>query len=168
MDLFEGILKRRSIRKYKEKEIEEEILKKIIEAGMYAPSSSNKRPWFFILIKNKEILKKIADFHPYGKMLYQAPCAILVCGNKNLQNLEGYLALDCAAATQNILLSALSFGIGSCWIAVYPREERINFIKNLLNLEKNLLPISLVSLGYPAEEKEKPERFEEEKLKILL
>lgn len=167
MDIIDAILKRRSIRKYKDKEISDEILKEIIKAGMYAPSSNNKRPWFFILIKEKEILKKIADFHPYAKMLYTSPCAILVCGNKNLQNTEGYLALDCAAATQNILLYAYGLGIGSCWIGIYPREARMDFIRNLLKLEDNLIPISLISLGYPDEEKQMLERFEPDKFKII-
>lgn len=167
MNIIDAILKRRSIRKYKDKEIPEEILKEIIKAGMYAPSSSNKRPWFFILIKEKEILKKIADFHPYAKMLYSSACAILVCGNKNLQSVEGYIALDCAAATQNILLSAYGLGIGSCWIGIYPREARMDFIRDLLKLEDCFVPISLVSLGYPDEEKQMPERFEPDKFKII-
>lgn len=167
MEIFEGILKRRSIRKYKDKEIEEEKIKKILKAGMYAPSSRNKRPWFFIVIKDKNILKEIADFHPYGKMLYTAPLAILVCGDKNIQEVEGYIALDCAASTQNILLAALGLGIGSCWIGIYPRKERMDFIKKLLKLEEKLIPISLISLGYPDEEKEMPERFEKEKYKII-
>lgn len=167
MDIIDAILKRRSIRKYKDKEIPEEILKEIIKAGMYAPSSSNKRPWFFILIKDKKILKKIADFHPYAKMLYSSPYAILVCGNKILQSVDGYIALDCAAATQNILLSAYGLGIGSCWIGIYPREARMDFIRDLLKLEDYFIPISLVSLGYPDEEKQMPERFEPDKFKII-
>lgn len=167
MDLYDGIISRRSIRKYKDKKIPEEIIKKIIKAGMYAPSSRNKRPWFFIVIKNKKILKKIADFHPYAKMLYEAPCAILVCGNLKIQEVEGYLALDCSAATQNILLSSLSFGIGSCWIGLYPRKERMDFIRKLIDLCETMIPISLISLGYPDEEKETPERFEKEKFKII-
>lgn len=167
MDIIDAILKRRSIRKYKNKNIPDEILREIIKSGMYAPSSNNKRPWFFILIKEREILKKIADFHPYAKMLYSSPCAILVCGDINLQNIEGYLALDCAAATQNILLSAYGFGIGSCWIGIYPREARMDFIRDLLKLEDFLIPISLVSLGYPDEEKHTPERFETDKFKII-
>lgn len=167
MEILEGIFKRRSIRKYKEKEVEEEKLRKILKAGMYAPSSRNKRPWFFIVIKNKKILKEIADFHPYGKMLYTTPVAILVCGDKNIQEVEGYIALDCAASTQNILLASFGLGLGTCWIGIYPRKERMDFIKKLLKLEKNFIPISLISLGYPDEEKESPERFEEEKIKII-
>lgn len=167
MELLKGIITRRSIRKYRDKEIGEEKILKIVEAGMYAPSSRNRRPWFFIVIKNKKILKEIADFHPYGKMLYTAPVAILVCGDKNIQQVEGYIALDCAAATQNILLSAHSLGLGSCWIGIYPRKERMDFIKKLLRLEENFIPISLISLGWPDEEKEMPERFEKEKIKII-
>lgn len=167
MELYDGIISRRSIRKYKEEIIPKEIVEKIIKAGMYAPSSGNKRPWFFVIIKNKDFLNRIADFHPYGKMLYQAPLAILVCGNKKIQEMEGYIALDCSAATQNILLSAHSFGIGSCWIAIYPRKERMDFIKSLLNLEEYLIPICLISLGFPNEEKAIPERFEPEKIKII-
>lgn len=167
MELLKGIITRRSIRKYRDKEIEEEKILKIVEAGMYAPSSRNRRPWFFIVIKNKNILKEIADFHPYAKMLYRAPVAILVCGNKDLQEVEGYIALDCAASTQNMLLAASGLGIGSCWIGIYPRKERMDFIKKLLKLEENLIPISLISLGWPDEEKEVPERFEKEKIKII-
>lgn len=167
MDVLDAIFTRRSIRKYKSNEIPEDYIFKILKAGMCAPTSRNKRPWLFILIKNKKTLKEIGEFHPYGKMLKEAPLAIVVCGDLNLQENEGYIALDCAAACQNILLACHGTGLGACWVGIYPRKERINFIKNLLKLSQNILPIAIISIGFPAEKKEEIERFEKEKVKII-
>ena len=98
------IYRRRSIRKYSEKDIPIQELKKIIKAGMNAPSARNLMPWEFIIITERKKLDMIPKFHPYSKMLHTAKAAIIVCANKNIQEIEGYWGADCGAATQNILL----------------------------------------------------------------
>lgn len=154
------ILKRRSIRKYESKPVEEEKITLMLKAGSYAPSANNYRPWHFIVITEREMLDKLSVVHPYAKMLKSAPLAILVCGDSSLQEMIGYQAVDCSAATQNILLAAHILGLGGVWLGVYPREQRMKDIAGLFKLPPGINPINLVSIGYPAEEKGFPDRFE--------
>jgi len=131
---------------------------------MFAPSARNTQPWHFIVITDRELLGRIPHIHPYADMCYEISCAILVCGDLNMESLEGYLALNCGAATQNILLAAHDIGLGAVWLGVYPRKERMDPIAELLKIPKNIIPISLVAVGIPEETKEKPERFIEERI----
>ncbi|MDA3954963.1 MAG: nitroreductase family protein [Bacteroidales bacterium] len=164
MEIIKGILTRRSIRKYTDKQISEEQIETLLKAGMYAPSASNQQPWHFIVIKDREILNKIAEVHPYAKMLTQAPLAILVCGDQNLELSKDYWVVDCSAATQNILLAAHDLGLGAVWLGVHPRIERKADIRKIFELPNHIQPMSLISIGYPDEEKEMPERFKPERI----
>lgn len=164
MSTYKVILNRRSIRKFKDEKISKEDQEKIVRAGMYAPSARNTRAWKFVVINDKELLVQLSEIHPYGKMLSQAAFAILVCGDNKLEDTEEYLAINGAAATQNMLLAAHYMEIGSVWLGVYPREKRMKGIAELLNLQDNFIPISLTAFGKADEEKEFPQRFEEEKL----
>lgn len=164
MDAIKAILTRRSIRKYTQQEISEELIHELIIAGMHAPSARNIQPWQFIVVNNREMLDKLAIAHPYAKMLNQAVLAILVCGDKKLQEAVGYIVQDCSAATQNILLAAHAHGLGSVWLGMYPREERIQNISKLLEIPDHILPVSLISIGYPDEHKKAPDRYNEEKI----
>ena len=158
MEVFDAILYRRSIRKYSDINISKEICEKLLEAAMYAPSAKNLRPWHFVVIKSKEKLVELSKAHPYGSMLKSAKLAILVCGDIEIEKMEDYIVQDCSAATQNILLAAHSMGLGAVWLGVHPREQRIKSISEVLELPQNIIPVSLISIGYPAEEKQKPKR----------
>jgi len=97
-------------------------------------------------------LDEIPKYHPYAEMLKEAPMAILVCCDRDLQ-MGDYGVQDCSAATQNILLAAHAKGLGAVWLGTYPEEQRIAATKKLLNLPEHIIPISLISVGYPAEQK---------------
>lgn len=164
MNFTDIILTRRSIRKYKDIPVEDEKVNEILKAAQYAPSAVNKQPWHFILIDDKNIFEKIMEIHPNAKMLSTAVKAILICGDEHLQHGEGYWIADCGAATQNILLTAHSLGVGSCWIGVYPREQRMKAIAKLFALPTHVKPFAIVSLGYPDEEISVPERYDKSKV----
>ena len=159
MDTLQTILTRRSIRKFKNLPISDESLHRIIEAAMYAPSANNRQPWHFVIIDDRTLLDRIPGFHPYAAMIKEAPVVISVCGDTRLEPAEGYLALNCGAATQNLLLAAHSLEIGSCWLGIYPREERIQGVRELLELPNHILPMALVVLGISNEIKSTPNRF---------
>jgi nitroreductase len=159
MDVFEAILTRRSIRKYKKKQISDEIIQNLLKAAFSAPSAGNQQPWHFIIIDDRSILNVIHTFHPSAKMLMDADKAILVCGDVHLEKFKGYWMIDCAAATENILLAAHGLGLGACWLGIYPREGRVAGMRKLLHLPTHIIPFSLISLGYPAEEKQNEERY---------
>lgn len=166
MELYEGIISRRSIRKYTGERVDDEEIKSLIRAGMYAPSANNKRPWHFIIIDDRSVLKQIMDVHPYSSMLAAASHAIVVCGDMNKENGPGYYKLDCAAASENILLAAHSKGLGAVWLGVEPREERIKAVSNILGLPSHIIPVSIISIGVPAKINSSiPSRFEENKIR---
>jgi nitroreductase len=164
MELTDIILSRRSIRKYKSKKVEHFKIMQILKCAQYAPSAVNKQPWHFILIDDRKIFDRIMEIHPNSRMLSTASHAILVCGDEHLQHDDGYWIADCGAATQNILLAAHSLGIGSCWIGLYPRKQRMQAVSELMELPSHVQPFALVSLGYPEEAKSIPERFRVEKV----
>ncbi len=167
MKLIDAIFKRRSIRRFKEKPVEKHILMQLVKYGMYAPTARNTRSWHFYIVNDRNKLDEVAKKHPYAGMLKTAGGAILVCGDKSIEPMDGYLALNCANACENIMLGALEHNLGTCWIAVYPREERIKLISGIFSLPENHLPIALLAIGYPDEEKPIPERFEKEKITII-
>jgi nitroreductase len=140
------------------------MVEKILHAAMYAPSAVNKQPWHFIVFDNIDLRKAIMKFHRSAGMLTEAKKCILVCFDENLQHDAGYGIIDCAAATQNILLAAHGLGLGACWIGIQPRQERIAAFHELFQLPDTIVPFSLISLGFPAEEKATPDRMRPERI----
>ncbi len=153
------ILTRRSIRSYTGEPLNEAIVTILLKAAMSAPSAHNQQPWSFIVIDDRKTLDAIPAFHPYSKMLLQAPAAILVCGKTKDLPAKVFWPQDCAAATQNILVAANALGIGSVWLGVYPKEELMGKTRDLLEIPEEITPFSFVALGHPSEKKEPSERF---------
>lgn len=164
MELFEALFTRRSIRRYSDRKIDQEIVDKIIHAGMYAPSAVNKQPWHFIVFKDSRSCEAITEVHPSSQMLKGAQTCILICFDESLQHDEGYGVIDCSAATQNMLLAAHAQGLGACWVGIYPRENRIEALKEIFGLPTGVIPFTVIALGYPDEQKEKPERIKPERI----
>ena len=149
---METILTRRSIRKYTSKPVSKSLTKKLIKAAMSAPSAGNEQPWHFIIIDKKKILKEIPKIHPHASMLNFAPKAILICADTTREKHKGFSPIDCAAATENLLLAAHANGLGACWLGVYPsRDKRIINIRKLLNIPTHIIPFAIVAIGYPTE-----------------
>jgi nitroreductase len=164
METFRAITTRRSIRKFTSQEVPEELVDKILRAAMQAPSARNYQPWQFVVVDDRKTLDKIPLVHPYAEMVYQATLAILVCGDLNLEQSVEYCAINCSAATQNILLAAHDLGLGAVWLGVFPREKRIRGLKKILNIPEDIVPISLVACGYPAEKIGFEDRFKKERI----
>lgn len=157
---MEAIFARRSIRKYTSQPVATDQVEYLLRAAMSAPSAYNEQPWHFMVIRDRQLLNKIADFHPHAKMLYEAPLAIVVCCDQNLKKCEWFWPQDCSAATQNILIAAQAKGLGTVWCGVYPRQELVDGMSRLLNLPEHITPFSLIAVGYPAEEKAPADRYD--------
>jgi len=162
MEAMQAILTRRSIRRYTSETISEGMIKALLTAAMSAPAAHNERPWSFVVIQDRAVLDQVPAFHPYAAMLSQAPLAIAVCGDSQAQ--PGYWILDCAAATENLLIAAHALGLGAVWLGIYPREERIQGLRQLLGLPDRIIPLSLIALGYPAEIKPAVDRFDPQRV----
>jgi nitroreductase len=156
---IDWILKRRSIRKYTRENVNDTMITALIKAAMAAPSASNRTPWHFIVIKDRKQLDSLADAHLYGKMLYEAPLCIAVCGDTTVSEL--YWVQDCSAATENLLLAAAGLNLGGVWLGVYPRQERVTQIKNILQLPSHIIPLNLIAVGHPAEKKKARTQYDE-------
>jgi len=163
MDTLEAIFTRRSIRHYTSEKVTDDQILTLLKAAMFAPSAVNKQPWHFIVFRNKETIKKIVEVHPHASMLTDASAAILVCWDETLQH-DAYGPVDCSAATQNILLAAHNMGLGSVWAGVYPRQQRMDDLAQIFKLPSQIKAFSLIALGYPAEKKTMPERFNSERI----
>lgn len=164
MDIITSIIERRSIRKFKDKEIPNEAIEKILKSAMYAPSGGNAQPWDFIFVTNKDKLNSITNIHPYSHALKSASCAIIVCGNKEKEKFEGLWIQDCSAATQNILLSSHSLGIGSVWLGLYPELDRVKGVQRIFNLPNHITPFAVIALGYSDEKNTMPDRFNKDSI----
>lgn len=147
MDVLEAIKSRRSIRKYKRDAVPQDLVLKVLEAGRWAPSAGNSQPWEFIVLRNEEVKKRVADATTHGKFLKEAPIGIAVVIDPKAST---HPVEDGAAATQNILLAAHALGLGACWIgshgSVY--EEKV---KKILGIPQGKRLLSLISIGFPAE-----------------
>ncbi len=128
------IYTRRSIRVYSDRQISDEDIEKILKAAMLAPSAGNEQPWHFIVVRDKETLKKMSEAFTFGQMLPNASAAIVVCADPKLSKYPYEMWVqDCSAATENILLAARCLGIGSVWLGVYP-GGRMKALRELLGI----------------------------------
>ena len=161
-EFLEIIYKRRSIRKFTDKPISQDILEELLKAGMAGPSAMNAQPWEFVVVTEPEILKKCRNAMMFAKQNYTA--VICVCGSSRVQkNKAGdrFWVQDCSAAAENILLAATALGLGSVWTAVYPVTTSVLQVRAILNLPEDVTPLNLIGLGYPAEMKEPRTQYEE-------
>lgn len=157
---------RRSIRKYTAEKIPSETLTAILEDAMAGPSAMRLDPWEFIVIDDKKILADIAQFLPHGAFLKDASHGIIVCGDidRAHANSLSYLLQDVSSATENLLLSAEMHNIGTCWLGVHPREERMEAISKYFSLPSNIIPVAAIAMGFKAETKEPQTRFDINKI----
>lgn len=146
-DAMENIFSRKSVRKYLPKPVEKEKLELLLKAGMAAPSGKDTRPWELLVINDRSVLDSMAAALPYAKMLKEAPMAIVVCGDTTKSS---YWYLDCAAATQNILLAAEALGLGAVWTATYPYPERMEVVKKYTGIPDEIHSLCVIPVGYPA------------------
>lgn len=156
MDNYELIMSRRSIRKYTDEPISDEIVHKILAAGMAAPSCANTRDWAFIVVRDRETLAKMADANGRpAQLLKEAPLAILILGDteRAFPRAKDYWVVDGAIAGENMILAAQALGLGSVWLGTWPQMERVEAQSKLFGLPETMIPHSIIAFGYPAEDK---------------
>jgi nitroreductase len=161
-ELIDTIFSRRSIRRYTEQPVSEEEIKTLLEAAMAAPSASNRKPWHFVVVSERETLNRLAEAHKYAKMLNEAPLCISVCGDQSVS--ERFWVQDCSAATENLLLAVAALGLGAVWCGVHPSQERVKDISEILGIEAPVVPLNIIAIGHPAEEKEPRTQYDEDRV----
>ena len=147
MNIVTTIIKsRHSVRNFKPDPVDERVIEDALECAARAPTAKNLQPWFFGVIKNKEMLSKIANLTAHGKFIADCPVCFAIFGVQK----ETYFLEDCCAATENLILALQAYGVCSCWVAGHkkPYGEGIN---KLLNVPEEYTLVSLVGAGCPAE-----------------
>lgn len=154
MDFYQVIKTRRSVRSFKSDQIPQDVLTRVLNAARIAPSGSNRQPWKFIVIKERERIKKMAQLCHNQMFIAQAPVLIVGCGRNIHYNRGGWMGdysciVDVAIAFDHLTLAARAEGLGSCWIGSFDNEE----IKKYLGIPDEYNVVALTPLGYPADEK---------------
>lgn len=159
--VIDNIMTRTSIRQFTDQPIAKDTLDLLVKAAMAAPSAVNAQPWAFVVVTERETLDSLNALKPYFN-LKTATAAIVVCGDMN-KAMEGtgreYWIQDCSAATENMLLAAHAYGLGAVWCGVYPNEEIVAGVKQILDLPEDIIPLNVVTMGYPAENPEPKDKF---------
>ena len=166
MKTLDAIKTRRSIRKFKSQPVDKDKIEILLAAAMSAPSAFNRQPWEFIVVDDRKTLDAIPSFSDHAHMITQAPLAILICADTNIENSIEHCFEGCSAATQNLLLAIHELNLGAVWTGVYPNKDRIKGFKELFNLPSHIEPIALIVIGHSDESPKQKENYKNEKIHL--
>ncbi len=158
MNVIEAHLARRSIRKYRPDPVSAESVRRLIAAAFAAPSAVNYRPWHLVVVDDRKTCERLGKLHDSLSPARNAPLVLAVCGDPAVG--KRWIE-DCSAMTENILNQCVEEGLGSCWLAV--RDKCEDEVREILGIPDGIRILCLVSVGYPAEQKEPRTQFEKEK-----
>ncbi|MBR6098952.1 nitroreductase family protein [bacterium] len=158
------IFRRRSIRRFFDKPVEQEKLERILRAGMQAPSAHNNQRWEFIVITEQDKKDAVSKMSPWAGMVANAPVSIVVLGKHNDEELNKWFAQDLGACTENILLQIAEEGLGGCWMGFYPDMDRVQMLKDFFNVPDGVIPFCVISLGYSPDENRYVDRADVSKI----
>lgn len=161
MEVLEAILKRRSIRKFEDRKVENEKIGKLLTACKWAPSAGNRQPWEVIVVKEEETLEELSEIAMGQYWMTGSPVVLVMCINERMakatygeRGKKLYAIQSTAAAMENMMLRAVDIGLGSCWIGSFDEDSA----SDLLKCEEHIRPVALIPIGYPAEEPQPPRR----------
>ncbi|MFH2110612.1 MAG: nitroreductase family protein [Candidatus Bathyarchaeota archaeon] len=161
---MKAILGRRSIRKFTGETVPDEDVNRFLEAAMAAPSACNQQPWHYVVVRSRETFKRIMEAQPYTRMLEKASVAVVVCADPELQTCPGFWVQDCSAATENLLLAVHALGYGATWCGLYPNDDVVWKVREMLGLPKQVHPLCVVAIGVPDEEKPPANRYRQDRV----
>lgn len=168
MEVKDALLKRRSVRKFKEDKVSEEIINELLHAAMSGPSACNKKPWEFYVITNEEKLEEIRKASLFAR--FKSPLIIVTCGNLSKalpMQLADYWIQDVSAATENILLRAVDLGLGAVWCGAHPQKRVEDNLRKCLDIPSNQIPLNIIYIGYPDEFPEARDQYDEKKVHFI-
>lgn len=161
------IFHRTSIRKYLSKPVEDEKIEKLLQAAMAAPSAGNQQPWEFYVVKDKATLEKLSKSSPYAACCASAPVAFVACYRIHCTMPE-YVQIDMSASVENLLLEADSLGLGAVWLGIAPLKERMEAVREVLNIPDNLDAFAIIPCGYPETIHPQQDRFDKQRIHYVL
>jgi nitroreductase len=159
--VFEAIKARRSVRAYLPEDIPDKVIASILEAAIWAPTAGNAQPWYFYVLRDKYLKKKLTEAALAQAFIAQAPVVIIVCVDLDRaqaaygkRGTELYCIQDSAAAVQNMLLCVHALGLGACWVGAFDEQAT----SDLLDLPRQHRPVAVVPIGRPDALTENPGR----------
>ena len=155
MDVLKAIERRRSVRNYLNKEVEEDKLSLILEAARQAPSASNRQEWRFVIVGDKQTKAKLCQAAKNQEFVNEAPIVIACCAQTDNHVMtcgQACYVIDLAIAIDHMTLAAVELGLGTCWIGAFYEEE----VKKILDIPKDIRVVEMLALGYPAKEPSGP------------
>ena len=161
------IASRVSVRQFTGEKLTNEQIDKILRAGMAAPTAVNKQPWAFVVVDDDAVLRQLSEAVRSSRIENGASHAIVVCGDmtKAMEGeAQGYWVEDTSAATENMLLAAHAMGLGALWVGVYPIAERVSQVGTIIGVPEYVVPMCIVTLGYPAEQPAVKDKYKEENI----
>lgn len=164
-----NIFKRRSVRTFKNQSISQQDIQYLCYAGLVAPSATNQQPWHIIAVTNKQLIEQLSTTSPYGKFAAKAPLIIVVakCIDTATLRAPGYVDIDCAIASENILLAAVDLGLGGTWIGTCPQVERMQAVDKVIKMPQGYSAFSLLAIGYPENEPMPHDNIDESKITTI-
>ncbi len=163
--VLHNISTRTSIRKFQNRQVEADVIEKLLRAGMAAPTANDNRPWHFVVLKDSESIEKYAASNKFhADDIKATPLFIFVCGDTTRMEsgqARDFWIEDVSAASENILLAAHALGLGAVWTSIYPIQKKIIGISKALKLPGNLIPLNAICIGYPAENPEPKDKWNE-------
>jgi nitroreductase len=152
MDAIEVLKTRRSVRAFTTQPVPREVIEDILDCARLAASANNVQPWEFVVVTDVALRRRIAETTDHGKFIADTPvCVVVLCRDTK------YYLEDGSAATQNVLLAARAHGLGSCWVAG-DKKPYAGEICRLVSAPEGCKLVSMVALGYPAEDPKKSKR----------
>jgi nitroreductase len=158
------IFSRISVRKYKPQPIEREKLELLLRAAMASPTACNQQGWEFLVVTDRAQLQRLSKASDFTYMTADAGAAIVVLANCNTAFRHEYIQQDLGACCENILLEAVSLGLGACWQGIAPVKERMEHISEQFALPDHIQPFSIIAIGYPDESHAQVDRYDENKI----
>ncbi len=160
------IFHRTSVRQFEDRAVEPEKIEQLLRAAMQAPTAGNQQAWEFYVVEDKEVIEQLSKTSPYAGSAKNAPLVIVIA-NKKAGRFPELLDVDAAIATENIWLEADSLGLGAVMMAVAPFEDRMNAVKEVLNLPDDVYAFDLIPVGYPVKVNEQVDRYDESKVHFV-
>ncbi len=161
------IFHRTSVRKYENKSVDDKKIETMLQAAMAAPSAGNQQPWEFYVVKDKTALEKLSKTSPYASCCASASLAFVACYRINCTMPE-YAQIDMSASVENLLLEADSLGLGAVWLGIAPLKERMEAVRTVLNMPKNLDAFAIIPCGYPETVHAQQDRFDKQRIHYVL
>jgi nitroreductase len=166
-DTLSVIHARKSVRSFTGDSVAKGDLERIVKAGMAAPTAVNMQPWSFVVITDSGKLDALAAGLPYAKMLTKAGAAIVVCTEpaKAFDKNKDFAVIDASLAGENILLAIEALGFGGVWTAAYPYDDRMNHVRSVLKIPRDVIPLNVIAVGVPSGSEKPKNKYRPERIR---